>query len=91
MAGDFLEPKPQEDEVVLIDAATVRKAQRMVTGCEACIEDPGDLFASILDILTGCDPAATDYVLELPTYCSQCGSEINESTLIEWELDNIND
>jgi hypothetical protein len=91
MSRDFFDLIPEEQEVVFIDAVTVQKAQRMITGCEACLQDPGDLFASILDVLTGCDPTITDYVLERPTRCLQCGAEVDEKTLVEWELGNINE
>ena len=87
MTRDFFDPTPEEREVVLVDAATVQQAQRMIVGCGACIEDARDIFASILDIFTGSDPAVTDYLLETPTRCLQCGAEINEETLVEWERD----
>jgi len=38
---------------------------------------------NILDRLTGSDPATTDYVLEVPARCLQCGAEINEKTLMD--------
>jgi hypothetical protein len=55
---------------VLIDAATLRKVQRMIAGtqacCEACSEDAEIPIDNILDRLTGSDPSVTDYVLEVP-------------------------
>jgi hypothetical protein len=36
------------------------------------------------DPLTGSDPSVTDYVLEVPARCLQCGAEINEKTLVDW-------
>ena len=42
-------------------------------------------FDNILDRLTGSDPSVTDYVLEVPARCLQCGAEINEKTLVEWD------
>ena len=68
---------------VLIDAATLQKAHRMIAGCEACSEDAELPFDNILDRLTGSDPSVTDYLLELPARCLQCGGEINEKTLVE--------
>jgi len=38
----------------------------------------------VADRLTGSDPSVTDYVLEVPARCLQCGTEINEKTLVEW-------
>jgi hypothetical protein len=37
--GDFFDPTPEQQNVVLIDAATLQMAQRMIAGCEACSED----------------------------------------------------
>ena len=85
----FFDFSPEQENLVLIDAATAQKAQQMLTGCETCLECPEDIFASVLDVLTGCDPSVTDYVLESPTRCLQCGAEIDETTLVEWELDNL--
>jgi hypothetical protein len=80
---DFFDPTPEQQHVVLIDAATLQKAQRMITGCETCSEDAELPFENILDRLTGSDPSVTDYVLEMPARCLQCGAEINEKTLVD--------
>jgi hypothetical protein len=66
MPRDFFDPEPEQQNVVLIDAATLRKAQRMIAGGEACSEDAEISFDNILDRLTGSDPSVTDYVLEVP-------------------------
>ena len=52
--------------VILIDAATLQTAQRMIAGCEACSEGAEIPFDNILDRLTGSDPSVTDYVFEAP-------------------------
>jgi hypothetical protein len=83
MPRDFLDPTPEKQNVVLVDAATLQKAQRMIAGCEACSEDAEIPFENILDRLTGSDPSVTDHVLEVPARL-QCGGEINEKTLVEW-------
>lgn len=36
---DFFDPTPEQQNVVLIDTATLQKAQRLINGCEACSED----------------------------------------------------
>jgi hypothetical protein len=36
---DFFDPTPEQQNVVLIDAASLQKAQRMIAGCEVCSED----------------------------------------------------
>jgi hypothetical protein len=45
---DFFDPTPEQQNVVLIDAATLQKAQRMISGCEACSEDAEIAFDNIL-------------------------------------------
>src|SRR5262245_46782711 len=82
--SEFFDPTPEQQNVVLIDAATLQKAQRMITGCEACSEDAEIPFDNILDRVTGSDPSLTDYVLEVPARCLQCGTQINEKTMVEW-------
>jgi hypothetical protein len=66
MPRDFSDPTPEQHNVVLIDAATLAKAQRMIAGCEAYSEDAELPFQNILDRLTGSDPAVTDYLLAAP-------------------------
>ncbi len=83
MPREFYDPTPEQQKIVLIDAATLQKAQRMISSCEACSEDAEIPFDNILDRVTGCDPSVTDYVLEKPARCLQCGTEITEKTLIE--------
>ena len=83
MTCDFFDPTPEQQNIVLIDAATLRKAQRIIAGYEACSEDAEIPFDNIIDELTGADPSITDYVLEVPTRCLQCGAEITEKTLVE--------
>jgi hypothetical protein len=69
--------------VVLIDAATLQKTQRMIAGCERCSADAEIPFDNILDRLTGSDPSVTDCVLEVPAVFS-VRAEISEKTLLEW-------
>ncbi len=83
MTRDFFDPTPEQQNVVLIDAATLQKAQRMIAGCEACREGAELPFENILDRLTGCDPSITDYVLETAARCLQCGAQISEKTLVD--------
>jgi hypothetical protein len=75
MARDFFDPIPQQQNVVLIDSATLHKAQRMILSCETCSEDAEIPLDNILDRLTGSDPSVTGYVLEVPARCLQCGAE----------------
>jgi hypothetical protein len=84
MPRDFFDPSPEQQNVVLIDAATLRKAERLIESCEGCNPfGAGIPFDNILDRVTGSDPSATDYVLEEPAKCPNCRREILEKTLVE--------
>ena len=85
MTRDLIDPTPEEQNVVLIDAATVQKAQRVIAACETCSNDAESPLESVLDWLTGSDPSITDYILEIPTRCLQCGGQITEKTLVAWD------
>jgi hypothetical protein len=83
MPRDFFDPTPEQQNLVLIDAATLQKAQRMIAGCEACSEDAELPFENVLDRLTGSDPTTPQNVLESPAKCLQRGAAVNEKTLID--------
>jgi hypothetical protein len=85
MPRDFFDPTPEQQNVVLIDAATLHRAQRMIAGCEACSEEAELPFENVLDRLTGSDPSITDYALELAARCLKCGATMTEKTLVEWD------
>jgi ssDNA-binding Zn-finger/Zn-ribbon topoisomerase 1 len=79
MSRDFFDPTPEEQNVVLVDTATLRKAERLIESCENCNLDAAEIpFDNILDRLTGSDPSVTDYVLETPAKCPNCRHEIVE-------------
>jgi hypothetical protein len=70
--------------VVRVNAATLRKAERLIESCEHCNPEGAEIpFDNILDRVTGSDPSATDYILESPAKCPNCKGEILEKTLIE--------
>jgi len=69
MNREFFDPSPEDQNVVLVDAMTLRKAQHLIAGCEACSEDAELPFDNILNRLTGSNPSVTDYVLEVPARC----------------------
>jgi hypothetical protein len=77
------DPGPEEQNVVLIDSATLQKTQRMIAGCEACSKTAEIPFDNILDRVTGSDLSVTDYILEVPAKCLHSGAEINEKTLVD--------
>jgi len=39
---EWFDPTPEEQNVVLVDAATVRTAERWITACEACKPDAAE-------------------------------------------------
>jgi len=82
---EFFDPLPEQQNVVLVGAATVRKAERLIIGCEACSPDYAEIpFDNVLDQVTGHDPTVTDYIIvEVKAKCGNCKREINEKTLVE--------
>jgi len=43
MPPDFFDPTPEQQNVILIDAATLRKAERMIESCEYCNPDGAEI------------------------------------------------
>ena len=57
MTRDFFDPTPEQLIVVLVDSATLRKAERMIESCEHCNSEDAEIpFDNILDRVTGSDP-----------------------------------
>ena len=84
MLRDFFDPTPEEQVVVLVDTAALRKAEGLIESCEHCNEEGAQIpFDNILDRVTGSDPSVTDYILEEPAKCPNCRGEILEKTLVE--------
>ena len=83
MPRDFFDPTPEEQIVVLVDTATLRKAEKLIESCEACNDDADIPFYWILDRIIVSDPTVTDFVLEEPARCPNCRREILEKTLVE--------
>jgi hypothetical protein len=72
--------------VILIDTASLRKAERLIESCEHWNEEGAEIpFDNILDRVTGSDSKVTDYILEEPAKCPRCRRDILEKTLIEPE------
>jgi hypothetical protein len=36
MSGDFFDPTPEQQIVVLVESATLRQAERLIVSCEQC-------------------------------------------------------
>jgi hypothetical protein len=84
MKHDFFDPTPEQQNVILLDTALLRRAEKMIESCEQCnIGDAQIPFDWILDRITGSDPSVTDYILESPARCPNCRRDITEKTLIE--------
>ena len=83
--SDFFDPTPEQQIVVLVDATTLRKAEKLIESCQQCNPDAELPFDAMLDRVTGSDPAVTDYILESPAKCSRCFRDIIEKTLVEAE------
>ena len=74
MSGDFFDPTPDEQVVVLVQSATLRQ--------EEGAQIP---FDNILDRVTGSDPSVTDYILEEPAKCPNCRHEILKQPIYDGE------
>jgi hypothetical protein len=84
MPHDFFDPCPEDQNLVLVNVATLREAERLIESCEGCNPEGAEIpFDAVLDRVTGSDPSVTDYVLEQPAECPNCKRDILEKTLIE--------
>ena len=79
----LLEQPPEDQNVVLVEEETLRKAEQVVLSCEGCSSDADVPFSEILDRLTGSDPSVTDYILQKPGRCPRCFQAITEKTFVE--------
>jgi len=84
MPADFFDPTPEQQIVVLVEATTLRQAERLIESCEHCNPEGAEIrFDNILDRITGSDPSVKDYILEAPAKCPNCKRDIMEKTLVE--------
>jgi len=81
MPRDFFDPTSEQQNVVLVDAASLRKAERLIESCEGCNRNGAEI--PFLDRVTGSDPSVTDYILEEPAKCPNCRRDVFEKTLVE--------
>jgi hypothetical protein len=73
---EFFDPTPEEQNVVLVKAARLREAEKLIDSCEHCNPDDAEIpFDYILDQVTGSDPSVTDYILESPARCPNCPAQ----------------
>ena len=79
-------------DLVLVDRETLLQARKLIFGCQACSPYAGIPFDSILDRVTGRDPAVTQYVFGEGTIkCPRCMTHLSESTLVEFEPAQVED
>jgi hypothetical protein len=70
--------------VVLVNIATLRKAEALIESCEHCNPEGAEIpFDNILDRVTSSDPSVTDYVLEQAAKCPKYRRDVLEKTLVE--------
>jgi hypothetical protein len=81
---DKMKSCAEEQVIVLVERSTIRKAEWLIESCEACNKKGAEIpFDAILDRIAASDPSVTDYILERPAKCPNCGREITEKALGE--------
>jgi hypothetical protein len=82
MNRDLFDPTPEQQIIVLVGAARVKRAEKLIA-CERCNPEGAEIpFDAILDYVTGSDPSVTDYILEQPAICPYCRRDVLERTLV---------
>jgi hypothetical protein len=69
-------------KVTLVCESAVREAQAFVSACENCVENAAISFDYLLDAVTGCEPAVTEYLMRRIPRCPVCRRAITEKTKI---------
>ena len=69
-------------DIFLLGEAQLMEAEDFVVACERCEEHAEISFDYLLDAVTGCDPAHTEYLMPRAAHCPQCRREVTEKTLI---------
>ena len=60
---EFFDPTPEERQIILVDAETLREAGNLIESCEFCNKELAEVpFDAVLDYVTGSDPSVTDYI-----------------------------
>ena len=77
MVGRETFPVWRDTKPVAVDAETLRQAEHLLDGCEACSPETAEVpFDNVLDSVTGCDPEFTDYVLSDSARCPKCSAPL---------------
>jgi hypothetical protein len=81
-----IDPTIREQHVVIIDAATLRKAEKLIKSCEYCNPECSEIpFVVILDRITDSDPTVADYKVG-SARCTNCHHDVLEKTFVEPRL-----
>jgi hypothetical protein len=73
----------EQTEIHLVSEDHLQMAQSFLVSCERCFNDVAEIsFEYILDALTGCDPARTEYLLPRAARCPICDAAVTEKTLV---------
>ena len=79
------DPAWEQTNIVLIDSATLRKAEQQILSCEGCNRKDAHIpFEWVLDWVSGNNMIVTDYVLVEPPRCPRCEGTVKENTLVQW-------
>lgn len=70
-------------EIAFVEEPFVWDAEEFISGCEQCDEAAAIPFDYLLDALTGCNPALTEYLMEQFAQCPRCLGAITEKTLVK--------
>jgi hypothetical protein len=58
---DFFDPTSEEQNIVLVNARTLRESEKLVESCEHCNSDSVEIpFDNILDRIARSEPNVTD-------------------------------
>lgn len=77
-----LNPSLDEVDLFFVEEPLLAEAQEWIASCELCSELAEFSFDQILDSLTGCDPAVTEYLLCRVAVCPNCRRDVTEKTLV---------
>ena len=84
MIRSLYDSAPKKRVVVLVDAATLRKAEKFVESCEACNPDGAEIpFDNLLDLVTASDLGVAYYIPGVPAKCPNCLRNVLQKTRIE--------
>src|SRR5438093_1572394 len=74
------------DNVIAVGKEVLVAARAQIAACEKCSPDAAEiLIETVLDEITGSNPAQTTYLFTEPIQCPKCGEAITENSLVEWD------